>query len=148
MAARSMIPDKLEFRATLFNYWLIINLALVASRGAIGRIDTWMLFLSLLALPVVFLGNYLGQKIAVLTSTDAVICMLHRVRNEDRLVTVNIFKTAYVLIAAAMLPFWATNVMSAECEEVEYKAMKGVESTDTLFDFRVGDPAIALAHPV
>jgi len=45
-------------------------------------------------------------------------------------------------------PFWATNVMSAECEEVEYKAMKGGESTDTLFDFRVGDPAIALAHPV
>ena len=28
----------------------------------------------------------------------------------------------------------------------DYKAMQGVESTDTVFDFRISDPAIALAH--
>ncbi len=51
------------------------------------------------------------------------------------------FKTGYLFIAAILLLFGITNAMSAE-----YKAMQGVESTDTIFDFRISDPATALAH--
>ena len=51
------------------------------------------------------------------------------------------FKAEYVFIAIIMLLFGITNAVSAE-----YKAMQGVEATDTVFDFRISDPAIALAH--
>lgn len=65
LAARSMIQDKLVFRATLFYLWLIFNFIMAMSRGLAGRIDSEMLLLSLMALPVLFIGNCLGQKIAL-----------------------------------------------------------------------------------
>lgn len=35
---------------------------------------------------------------------------------------------------------------AAESMAGEYKAMQGVKSTDTVFDFRISDPAAALGH--
>jgi uncharacterized protein len=47
-----------------------------------------------------------------------------------------------VLLVAAMFLFPAkTNIMAAE-----YEALQGVESTDAVFDFRVGDAETALGH--
>ncbi|MFN2342906.1 MAG: TSUP family transporter [Desulfonatronovibrio sp.] len=71
LAVRSMIPNKLEFRATLFFFWTVINFMMAASRGMAGRMDSYVLLLSLLALPVLFLGNYMGQYIAVKLSNAA-----------------------------------------------------------------------------
>jgi uncharacterized protein len=50
----------------------------------------------------------------------------------------NIFS---LLTAMALILFLATNSISAE-----YRALEGVESTDAVFDFRIGDPQTALAH--
>lgn len=71
LAARSMIPNKLEFRATLFLFWTVINFMMAASRGVAGRVDSYVLLLSLLALPVLFLGNYMGQYTALKLSNAA-----------------------------------------------------------------------------
>ena len=50
--------------------------------------------------------------------------------------------TKYVFIAAAIIFFLGmTNAVSGE-----YKAMQGVESADTVFDFRISEPSTALAH--
>lgn len=65
MAARSLLEDKLAFRATLFLFWTIINVLLVLTRGLTGRIEEHMFLLSLVALPALFLGNFLGQRIAL-----------------------------------------------------------------------------------
>ena len=51
------------------------------------------------------------------------------------------FKSGYVLIAAIVLLFAAADAVAGE-----YRAMQGVETTDTVFDFRIGDPALALGH--
>jgi uncharacterized protein len=45
------------------------------------------------------------------------------------------------LTAMALILFLATNSISAE-----YRALEDVESTDAVFDFRIGDPQTALAH--
>lgn len=49
--------------------------------------------------------------------------------------------TVYVFIVAVIFLFATTNAMSGE-----YEAMQGVESADTVFDFRISDPSVALAH--
>lgn len=46
-----------------------------------------------------------------------------------------------VLIALMLLP-----AVPASSQEREYAAMEGVTSAQTVFDFRVGDPKVALAH--
>lgn len=46
-----------------------------------------------------------------------------------------------ILVLVAMFLFPATTIMAAE-----YEAMQGVESTNAVFDFRVGDPEAALGH--
>lgn len=53
-------------------------------------------------------------------------------------------KTGYVLataLVAAIILFGAAPSLTAE-----YPAVKGVSSMNAVFDFRVGDPATALAH--
>lgn len=51
----------------------------------------------------------------------------------------NIFSSLAVI--ALMVLFLATNSISSE-----YRALEDVESTDVVFDFRIGDPQTALAH--
>jgi uncharacterized protein len=48
--------------------------------------------------------------------------------------------TFFVAIMILML-FSITSIGSAQ-----YEAMEGVESTNAVFDFRIGDPQVALAH--
>jgi len=91
LAARSMLPDKLEFRATLFTFWLILNVLLLASRGLMQRIDSHMLLLSLVALPALYLGNVLGQKIAFWLSRSMF----------DRLVGLVLIMTGVMIIVQA-----------------------------------------------
>lgn len=47
----------------------------------------------------------------------------------------------FPLIALMLLP-----AVSAPAQAQEYAAMEGVASVQTVFDFRVGDPEVALAH--
>lgn len=51
------------------------------------------------------------------------------------------FKSTYVFIFAIILLFGAADGAAGE-----YKAMQGVESADTVFDFRISDPKAALGH--
>lgn len=50
-------------------------------------------------------------------------------------------KTGFIFIVAVIALLGIVNPVSAE-----YKAMRGVQSTDTVYDFRISDPATALAH--
>jgi uncharacterized protein len=49
--------------------------------------------------------------------------------------------STYILFFIALMLFWTANSSSAE-----YEAMQGIESTNAVFDFRIGDPGVALAH--
>lgn len=53
--------------------------------------------------------------------------------------TLHIFSSLTVI--ALMVLFLATNSISSE-----YRALEDVESTDAVFDFRIGDPQTALNH--
>lgn len=47
-----------------------------------------------------------------------------------------------IIFAFVLMLLPATNAFS---QEQEYPAMEGVSSVQTVFDFRVGDPEVALA---
>lgn len=49
----------------------------------------------------------------------------------------------FMLLAAGLLLFPASDAVS---QEQGYAAMEGATSADTAFDFRVGDPDLALSH--
>lgn len=51
------------------------------------------------------------------------------------------FKTGFIFIVAVIALLGTTSAVSAD-----YKSMQGIQSTDTVFDFRISDPATALAH--
>ncbi len=48
-----------------------------------------------------------------------------------------------LVLLSALLLFPAPDAVS---QEQDYTAMEGATSADTAFDFRVGDPAVALSH--
>jgi len=50
-------------------------------------------------------------------------------------------KTTLIVAIGILMLFSLTNTGFAQ-----YEAMEGVESTNAVFDFRIGDPQVALAH--
>ncbi len=62
VAGRRFGGDKSRFRATLSALWLVLNLVLVASYAARGKVDLGTLRESALLLPAVGLGLVLGEQ--------------------------------------------------------------------------------------
>jgi len=57
------IPNKRQFRTTLALLWLVLNIALVASLAATGKITRFTLGYSTYLLPSVALGMFVGMKV-------------------------------------------------------------------------------------
>jgi len=64
VAMRMTVPEKNAFRATMFAFWAIVNVVVIALFAVSGRVTWDSLLWGLGSIPVVVVGNFWGQRLA------------------------------------------------------------------------------------